>query len=49
MGNDILQVINILLLIGLFYAVFLLVSNSGRSAKALEDIAKNLDKLTEKK
>ncbi len=42
MSNDILQIINLLILLGLISAVFVLVRNSGKSAKALEDIAKTL-------
>jgi hypothetical protein len=49
MDNDILQIINLLLLIGLVSAIYILVRNSGKSAKALENMAKNLRELVEKK
>ena len=49
MSIEILQLINFLLLVGVVVCVYILVRNSGRSAKALEDIAKNVGELVEKK
>ena len=53
MSAELLQIINVvanlLFFIGLVACVYILVKNSGRSAKALEDIAKSLHRNTTKK
>lgn len=49
MSIEILQLINFLLLVGLVMFIYILVKNSARSAKSLEDIAKILREWVEKK
>ena len=49
MTEGIVQLLNFLLLIGLVVCIYSLVRNSGRSAKALENIEKSLRELVEKK
>lgn len=49
MSNEILQIINLLLFIGLVVCVYILVSNSIKSVKILKDIEKNLRDLIAKK